>query len=267
MPPAARMADPTTHGAPLAPGPGSANVMIGFMPAWRAMIDQHACPAVSITGADGVGSVMMGSPTVFINFMMACRLGDIVIEKPGLAMGPANPIIMGCPTVMIGEVGMGAVISPSAGGGMNAVSAGVAGEAGSAAQALTKASQDGAATVAVGGNQTLSQAAGAGSGGSGAGSTAASSTAGSSSGSSVSGSGAGAAAGTSSDPQKTWIEIQLVDADGKPVPNEPYRIEAPDGTVTEGCTDSNGVARVDGIDPGNCKISFTALDQQAWSKA
>lgn len=107
MPPAARVADPTTHGAPLSPGPGSMNVIIGGMPAWRTMIDMHACPAVSVSGADGVGQVMMGSPTVLINNQMACRLGDIVIEKPGLAMGPANPIIMGCPTVMIGEVGMG----------------------------------------------------------------------------------------------------------------------------------------------------------------
>jgi uncharacterized Zn-binding protein involved in type VI secretion len=102
MPPAARLLDPTTHGAPLSPGTGSPNVLIGGQPAWRAMIDQHACPAVSITGADGVGSVMMGSPTVMINNQMACRLGDIVVEKPGLAMGPANPIIMGCPTVIIG---------------------------------------------------------------------------------------------------------------------------------------------------------------------
>jgi len=81
--------------------------MIGNLPAWRAMIDQHACPMVSVSGADGVGSVMMGSPTVMINNQMACRLGDIVVEKPGLAMGPANPIIMGEMTVMIGEVGMG----------------------------------------------------------------------------------------------------------------------------------------------------------------
>jgi hypothetical protein len=66
------------------------------------MIDQHACPAVSISGADGVGSVLMGSPTVFINNQMACRQMDIVIEKPGLALGPANPIMMGCPTVQIG---------------------------------------------------------------------------------------------------------------------------------------------------------------------
>jgi hypothetical protein len=49
----------------------------------------------------------MGSPTVFINNQMACRIMDIVVEKPGLALGPVNPIAMGCPTVMIGEVGMG----------------------------------------------------------------------------------------------------------------------------------------------------------------
>ena len=110
MPPAARITDPTTHGMPLAPGPGSVNVLIGGLPAWRAMIDQHACPAVSISGADGVGMVMLGSPTVLINFMMACRLGDIVMEIPGLALGPVNPIIMGCPTVMIGEVGMGSPV-------------------------------------------------------------------------------------------------------------------------------------------------------------
>lgn len=107
MPPAARITDPTAHGAPLAPGPGSPDVLIGGLPAWRALIDQHACPAVSVTGPDGVGSVMMGSPTVFINNMMATRMGDIVVEKPGLALGPADPILMGCPTVIIGDVGMG----------------------------------------------------------------------------------------------------------------------------------------------------------------
>jgi uncharacterized Zn-binding protein involved in type VI secretion len=102
MPPAARVTDPTTHGAPLSPGPGSPNTLIGNLPAWRTIIDQHACPAASISGADGVGNVIMGSPTVLINNQMACRVMDIVVEKPGLAMGPANPIVMGCPTVIIG---------------------------------------------------------------------------------------------------------------------------------------------------------------------
>jgi Bacterial toxin 46 len=114
MPPAARLTDQTTHGTPLAPGPGSVDVLIGNMPAWRTMIDQHACPAVSVSGADGVGSVMMGSPTVQIDFQMACRVMDIVVEKPGLAMGPVNPIVMGCMTVMIGEMGMGGMMSPIA---------------------------------------------------------------------------------------------------------------------------------------------------------
>jgi uncharacterized Zn-binding protein involved in type VI secretion len=103
--PAARVTDPTTHGSPLSPGPGSPNTFIGSLPAWRTIIDQHACPAASISGADGVGFVVVGSPTVFINNQMACRIQDIVVEKPGLAMGPANPIMMGCTTVLIGEQG------------------------------------------------------------------------------------------------------------------------------------------------------------------
>jgi len=114
MPPAARVTDPTTHGAPLSPGPGSPNVLIGGLPAWRALIDQHACPMVSISGPDGVGMVMMGSPTVLINNMMACRLGDIVVEIPGLALGPADPIIMGEMTVMIGIPGQGSVLQAAA---------------------------------------------------------------------------------------------------------------------------------------------------------
>ena len=101
--PAARATDPTTHGSPLSPGPGSPTVLIGGLPAWRTSVDQHACPAASISGADGVGSVIVGSPTVFINNQMACRIQDIVVEKPGSAMGPTNPIAQGCPTVLIGE--------------------------------------------------------------------------------------------------------------------------------------------------------------------
>jgi hypothetical protein len=154
VPPAARITDPTTHGAPLAPGPGSTDVMIGGLPAWRAMIDQHACPMVSISGADGVGMVMMGSPTVLIDFMMATRAMDIVMEIPGLAMGPANPIIMGEPTVMIGEVGMGSpvvvppvpplvLLAQAMGGSGNAAAQSTS----TAAHALAQAAQKGTALI------------------------------------------------------------------------------------------------------------------------
>jgi len=66
----------------------------------------------------------------------------------------------------------------------------------------------------------------------------------------------------------SWIEIKLVDEDNNPVPGEAYRITLPDGqTVAEGTLDDKGFARVDGIDPGTCKITFPELDQDAWENA
>ena len=106
--PAARVADLTSHGSPLAPGIGSVNVLIGSMPAWRALMDFHACPIVKVLVPDVGGMVMMGSPTVLINSMMACRVMDMVVEIPG---GP-NPIVMGATNVCIGDVG---VVSPGVG--------------------------------------------------------------------------------------------------------------------------------------------------------
>ena len=97
MPPAARVGDMTSHGTPLGPGPGSVNVLIGGMPAWRASADFHACPMLTGTVPHVGGTVAMGSATVMINNMPAARQGDMIIES-----GPPNSITMGCPTVMIG---------------------------------------------------------------------------------------------------------------------------------------------------------------------
>ena len=98
MPFAARMGDPTSHGKPLSPGPGSTDVLIGGKPAWRAATDFHACPLVSPGPVPHVGgTVAMGSTTVLINNMPAARQGDMIIES-----GPPNSIAMGEPTVIIG---------------------------------------------------------------------------------------------------------------------------------------------------------------------
>lgn len=68
--------------------------------------------------------------------------------------------------------------------------------------------------------------------------------------------------------KKSWIEIEMVDEDKKPVPGVRYRITLPDGeTVAEGTLDHKGFARVEGFDPGSCKITFQELDQEAWEKA
>jgi hypothetical protein len=69
------------------------------------------------------------------------------------------------------------------------------------------------------------------------------------------------------DPEKSsWIEIALTDEKGKAVPGEQYLIEAPDGTEVTGTLGSEGIARVEGIDPGTCAISFPNLDSRSWRK-
>jgi len=96
MPPAARLGDMTSHGTPLGPGPGSANVFIGGMPAWRALSDMHVCPLATPNPHAG-GSVAVGSATVFINLLPAARIGDLIVES-----GLPNVILSGAPNVMIG---------------------------------------------------------------------------------------------------------------------------------------------------------------------
>jgi uncharacterized Zn-binding protein involved in type VI secretion len=93
--PAARLGDMTAHGTPLSPGPGSPNVLIGGMPAWRATIDFHVCP-LSPPAHVG-GNVLVGSATVFINGAPAARMNDQILES-----GPPNIIMLGEVTVLIG---------------------------------------------------------------------------------------------------------------------------------------------------------------------
>jgi uncharacterized Zn-binding protein involved in type VI secretion len=95
--PAARVADMTSHGTPLSPGPGSANVFIGGMPAWRATADLHTCPLVTGVVPHVGGTAALGSVTVLINSLPAARQGDMIVES-----GPPNSITVGCPSVMIG---------------------------------------------------------------------------------------------------------------------------------------------------------------------
>ena len=64
-----------------------------------------------------------------------------------------------------------------------------------------------------------------------------------------------------------WIEIELVDEAGKPVPGEPYEITLPDASLASGTLDEQGKARVEGITSGQCQVSFPKIDKTAWEDA
>jgi len=115
MPPAARVTDMHTcpmvtvlvpHvGGPILP-PGVPTVLIDFLP---------AATVTSMATCVGPPDVIVkGSAGVMINFLPAARLGDLTAH--------GGVIILGSPTVIIGEVG-----APSPGGaGVSAIATGSA---------------------------------------------------------------------------------------------------------------------------------------------
>jgi uncharacterized Zn-binding protein involved in type VI secretion len=121
MPPAARITD--MHVCPMVTGlvphvggpilpPCAPTVLIGFLPAAR-VTDQCLC-----VGPPDI--IVKGSPTVLINNLLAARIGDNTAH--------GGVIVMGCPTVIIGEQGAGAPVNVSAisGAFRNAAGAGTA---------------------------------------------------------------------------------------------------------------------------------------------
>lgn len=98
MPPAARLTDMHTcpmvtgvvpHvGGPILP-PCQPNVLIGGLPAAR-LGDMATCVGPP-------DAIAMGSSTVLIGNMMAARIGDPTVH--------GGVIVVGCPTVMIGNSG------------------------------------------------------------------------------------------------------------------------------------------------------------------
>jgi uncharacterized Zn-binding protein involved in type VI secretion len=100
--PAARLGDTTAHGGSIVVG--CSTVLIGGKPAAR-VGDMHVCPMLNPTNPPTPhvgGPIVMGSPTVIIGGMPAARVGDMAT-----CSGPPDSIVLGCPTVLIGEGGAG----------------------------------------------------------------------------------------------------------------------------------------------------------------
>jgi hypothetical protein len=60
---------------------------------------------------------------------------------------------------------------------------------------------------------------------------------------------------------RTWIEVQVVDDHSPPRPFAAlrYRIWTPDGSSREGELDARGCLRLDGLDPGTCRLELIDL--------
>jgi hypothetical protein len=55
---------------------------------------------------------------------------------------------------------------------------------------------------------------------------------------------------------KSWIEIEVVDGEGKPREGCSYRLDLPDGRTMQGKLGSKGVISVHGIDPGSATLTL-----------
>ncbi|PRQ02277.1 hypothetical protein ENSA5_25130 [Enhygromyxa salina] len=61
-----------------------------------------------------------------------------------------------------------------------------------------------------------------------------------------------------------WVEILVEDEDEQPVSGVAYEIELPDGSLRRGHTNRFGIARLEGIPSGSCKLTLVELDTAAW---
>jgi hypothetical protein len=66
---------------------------------------------------------------------------------------------------------------------------------------------------------------------------------------------------------RAWIEIQLEDRDGKPVPRARYEVRLSNRELRQGYLDQQGFSRIDGIPEGTCEVCFPDYDKSSWSHA
>lgn len=65
--------------------------------------------------------------------------------------------------------------------------------------------------------------------------------------------------------EPSCLEIMLTDEEGQPCAGMPYEVLTPTGQTIKGTLDDEGCARLDGLDPGDCKVRFP--DQTGWGLA
>lgn len=75
---------------------------------------------------------------------------------------------------------------------------------------------------------------------------------------------ASAEANITSQGTEQWVEIVLVDEDGKPAAGQKYAITLPNGKVVKGSTDNKGKAKVSALLSGTWQLTLPELDADVW---
>jgi uncharacterized Zn-binding protein involved in type VI secretion len=98
----------TAHGGTVVMG--FPTVMINFMPASR-ITDMHVCPMVTVLVPHVGGPFVLGAMTVLTGFMPQSRVTDQLV-----CVGPPDVCVMGAMTVLVGMSGAGGAGAAAAGG-------------------------------------------------------------------------------------------------------------------------------------------------------
>ena len=64
----------------------------------------------------------------------------------------------------------------------------------------------------------------------------------------------------------SWLAIELADEAGNPMAGEPFTVTLPNGQQVSGTLDPRGTVRLEGIDPGVCKVTFPERDRDGWKR-
>ena len=67
------------------------------------------------------------------------------------------------------------------------------------------------------------------------------------------------------DKKTAFIGIKLTDEKGNAVVGEKYAVELPDGSVSQGTLGADGTAKIEGFEPGQCKVRFPDLEDDSIS--
>jgi LysM repeat protein len=67
--------------------------------------------------------------------------------------------------------------------------------------------------------------------------------------------------------KKTWVEVELLDLNKRPVKGAKVELKLPDGTTNVATLSGDGTIRVNNIDPGTCTVTFPDLDGREWKRS